>query len=176
MPLSFGSVSPFLEASGNRKGAHIKIPSYPIAADFVLAPAERFKTQAEMELEKIRILLELFGASRLNEMTVTEGGTTIRMARSTAAPVPQQAPATKAVSVAATLNAPMFGIVHRAPDPGAAPLVQVGDTVAAGQPICVIEAMKVFNTVHADRAGTIARVLFEDGAEVEADQPLVEYA
>ncbi|HEY0275136.1 MAG TPA: acetyl-CoA carboxylase biotin carboxyl carrier protein subunit [Paenirhodobacter sp.] len=74
------------------------------------------------------------------------------------------------------IRAPMFGIVHATPNPGAAPFVAPGDKVEPGQPVCVIEAMKVFSVVAADRAGTIARILFQDGAEVDVDQPLVEYA
>ncbi|WP_435171093.1 acetyl-CoA carboxylase biotin carboxyl carrier protein [Falsirhodobacter sp. 1013] len=128
-----------------------------------------------MDLEHIRQLLELFGRSRLQELTLTEGDTTIRVLRGEAAAaapaaVPAQTQAGHAVA------SPMFGIVHKSPNPGAAPFVKVGDTVAEGQPICTIEAMKVFNLVAADRAGTVARILFEDGGEVEAGQPLVEFA
>ncbi|MFT3690902.1 acetyl-CoA carboxylase biotin carboxyl carrier protein [Paenirhodobacter sp.] len=100
----------------------------------------------------------------------------VRILRGDAAPLPPAPPPAPVPQKAATIRAPMFGIVHAAPNPGAAPFVSVGDRVEPGQPVCVIEAMKVFSVIAADRAGTIARILFEDGAEVDVDQPLVEYA
>lgn len=131
-----------------------------------------------MDISKIRSLIEIFGQSRLAELVVSEGGTSVRILRGDGAPsapatvmpppVPKEAPH--------SIRAPMFGIVHATPNPGAAPFVSPGDRVEPGQPVCVIEAMKVFSVVAADRAGTVARILFEDGAEVDVDQPLVEYA
>ncbi|RWR12109.1 acetyl-CoA carboxylase biotin carboxyl carrier protein [Paenirhodobacter populi] len=130
-----------------------------------------------MDISKIRSLIEIFGQSRLAELVVSEEGTTVRILRGEAAP---EAPATVAPpppkEAPHSIRAPMFGIVHATPNPGAAPFVSPGDKVEPGQPLCVIEAMKVFSVIAADRAGTIARILFEDGAEVDVDQPLVEYA
>ncbi|RWR10222.1 acetyl-CoA carboxylase biotin carboxyl carrier protein [Paenirhodobacter populi] len=130
-----------------------------------------------MDISKIRSLIEIFGQSRLAELVVSEEGTTVRILRGEAAP---EAPVTVAPpppkEAPHSIRAPMFGIVHATPNPGAAPFVSPGDKVEPGQPLCVIEAMKVFSVIAADRAGTIARILFEDGAEVDVDQPLVEYA
>ena len=67
----------------------------------------------------------------------------------------------------------MFGVVHLQQAPGEPPFVRVGDVIEAGQMLCAIEAMKVFNDVRADRGGRIAAVLVASGAEVEAGQPLV---
>lgn len=128
-----------------------------------------------MDIPKIRSLIEIFGQSRLAELVVSENGTTVRILRGAAPGAVEAAP--EVVEQAShVIRAPMFGIVHAAPNPGAPPFVAPGDKVEAGQPVCVIEAMKVFSVIAADRAGTVAGVLFEDGAEVEVDQPLVEFA
>ncbi|MBM0277884.1 acetyl-CoA carboxylase biotin carboxyl carrier protein, partial [Micromonospora tarensis] len=63
---------------------------------------------------------------------------------------------------------------YRAPEPGAPPFVAVGDLVRPGQPIAIVEAMKLMNEVTAERAGRVVAVLVEDGQPVEYDQPLVE--
>ncbi|RDV00371.1 acetyl-CoA carboxylase biotin carboxyl carrier protein [Trinickia dinghuensis] len=68
--------------------------------------------------------------------------------------------------------APMFGIVHLTPSPGEAPFVKVGDAVAEGQVLCTIEAMKMFNAIECDCAGTVSEVLVTPGSEVESGQPL----
>jgi acetyl-CoA carboxylase biotin carboxyl carrier protein len=67
----------------------------------------------------------------------------------------------------------MFGVVHLQQSPGDPPFVQPGELVEAGQVLCTIEAMKVFNEVHAEHAGRVAAVLVASGAEVEAGQALV---
>ncbi|PWR09773.1 acetyl-CoA carboxylase biotin carboxyl carrier protein, partial [Micromonospora acroterricola] len=74
----------------------------------------------------------------------------------------------------ATVRAPIVGTFYRAPEPGAAPFVAVGDLVRPGQPVAIVEAMKLMNEVSADRAGRVAAILVEDGQPVEYDQPLVE--
>jgi len=68
----------------------------------------------------------------------------------------------------------VFGVLHRSPEPGARPFVEVGDFVEAGQSLCIVEAMKVFNTVTAHKAGPITRILAKDGEDVEAGEPLME--
>ncbi|WP_175528420.1 acetyl-CoA carboxylase biotin carboxyl carrier protein [Devosia crocina] len=65
-----------------------------------------------------------------------------------------------------------FGVIHLSPAPGADPFVALGQAVTAGQSLCTIEAMKVFSPIEADRAGTLAAILVEDGAEVSAGQTL----
>ncbi|WP_459575412.1 acetyl-CoA carboxylase biotin carboxyl carrier protein [Cupriavidus sp. 8B] len=72
--------------------------------------------------------------------------------------------------------APLFGIVHLRPSPDEPAFVQPGQTVEAGQTVCVIEAMKVFNAVLAERDGMVEAVLVESGNEVDAGQPLIRFA
>ena len=67
----------------------------------------------------------------------------------------------------------MVGTFYGAPSPGAAPFVQVGQTVKEGEVICIIEAMKMMNQIEADKSGTITAVLVDDGEAVEFDQILV---
>jgi acetyl-CoA carboxylase biotin carboxyl carrier protein len=70
------------------------------------------------------------------------------------------------------VNAPNLGTFYRAPKPGAAPYVEIGDTVAEGEELCLIEVMKLFTAVRAEAAGRLHAVLAEDGSMVEAGQPL----
>lgn len=72
--------------------------------------------------------------------------------------------------------APLYGVIHLQPSPGEPLFVQPGQQVAAGQTLCVIEAMKVFNEVRAETDATIAEVLVRSGDEVEAGQPLFRLA
>ncbi|MBQ1074370.1 acetyl-CoA carboxylase biotin carboxyl carrier protein subunit [Micromonospora sp. C31] len=71
------------------------------------------------------------------------------------------------------VRSPMVGTFHRAPEPGAAPFVAVGDPVRPGQVVGIVEAMKLMNEVTAERGGRVAEVLAADGQPVEYDQPLV---
>ncbi|MFY1615252.1 acetyl-CoA carboxylase biotin carboxyl carrier protein [Micromonospora sp. WMMD736] len=72
------------------------------------------------------------------------------------------------------VRAPIVGTFYRASEPGARPFVAVGDLVRPGQPVAIVEAMKLMNEVSADRAGRVVAILVEDGQPVEYDQPLVE--
>jgi acetyl-CoA carboxylase biotin carboxyl carrier protein len=67
----------------------------------------------------------------------------------------------------------MVGTFYRAASPGAKPFVEVGDEVKAGDPLCIIEAMKLMNEIEADRAGVVKAILLENGQPVEYGQPLV---
>jgi acetyl-CoA carboxylase biotin carboxyl carrier protein len=99
-----------------------------------------------------------------------------------AAPVPlptgaKSAPATPASATAPSglvVNAPLTGIFYAAPSPGAAPLVSVGSIVAVGQPIGLIEAMKLFNEIKSDKAGRVVRIIAQDGLLVKAKTPIIE--
>lgn len=71
------------------------------------------------------------------------------------------------------IRSPMVGTFYSAPSPGAKPFVTVGQTIKVGDPICIIEAMKMFNEIEADKAGTVTAILVENGQPVEFDQPLV---
>ncbi len=71
------------------------------------------------------------------------------------------------------VSAPMVGVVYTAPEPGEPPFINVGDTVAEGQTLLLIEAMKVFNPITAPRAGKVARILIGSGTPVEFGEPLL---
>lgn len=141
-----------------------------------------------MDLDHIKALIELMAASDLSEMEVSEGGWTLRLSRRAAAlpAMPSTAPAPRRAAAvpppepnpapSPDLRAPLSGVIHLQAEPGAPPFVRPGATVAAGATLCLIEAMKVFNTVRAERAGTIAAVLVENGAEVDAGQTLMRIA
>lgn len=143
-----------------------------------------------MDLEKIKKLIEFVGTSQVSELTVAEHGTTVRITRegSKSAPAPQQSTATvqdaaevpvvtSASAVATqskTISAPSFGLFHRAPSPGAPPFVEVGQVIEQGQELFIIEAMKVFSTVKADRGGKVVGIVANDGEDVELGQPILE--
>ncbi|MFI6781276.1 acetyl-CoA carboxylase biotin carboxyl carrier protein [Micromonospora sp. NPDC050276] len=93
-----------------------------------------------------------------------------------AAPTPAAPPAVSRPPVPgrAAVRAPIVGTFYRASEPGARPFVAVGDLVRPGQPVAIVEAMKLMNEVTADRAGRVAAILVDDGQPVEYDQPLVE--
>ncbi|MBU6499305.1 MAG: biotin/lipoyl-binding protein, partial [Rhodospirillales bacterium] len=96
-----------------------------------------------------------------------------------AATAPMAQPAAQPPPAAAAggdLCAPLAGVLHLQSAPGAPPFVREGDAVEAGAVLCVIEAMKVFNTVRAEQAGTIAAILVASGSEVEAGQLLMQIA
>jgi acetyl-CoA carboxylase biotin carboxyl carrier protein len=84
--------------------------------------------------------------------------------------VPPTAPEPPAGSA---VRAPLVGTFYAAPSPGSDPFVQVGDLIRAGQPVAIIEAMKLMNRVEADRDGVVLEVLVADGEAVEYDQPLL---
>ncbi|GAB3159628.1 hypothetical protein GCM10027290_64760 [Micromonospora sonneratiae] len=73
----------------------------------------------------------------------------------------------------ATVSSPIVGTFYRAPEPGAAPFVEVGDLIEPGQVVGIVEAMKLMNQITAEQAGKVAEVLVADGAPVEFEQPLI---
>lgn len=98
----------------------------------------------------------------------------------TAPSAPTASPATAAETAAAaavaankhTLRAPMVGTVYLSPSPGAKAYIEVGQKVNMGDTLCLIEAMKMFNQIEADKTGTISAILVENGMPVEFNQPL----
>ena len=100
-------------------------------------------------------------------MTAGPGGSVVEAAP--AAPPETPAPAAVAARV---IKSPMVGTFYRTPSPGAKPFVDVGSAVKEGEPVCIIEAMKIMNEIDADKAGTISKILVENGQAVEFDQPL----
>jgi acetyl-CoA carboxylase biotin carboxyl carrier protein len=141
----------------------------------------------------IRELAELLKETELSEIEIEENDFRIRISRQAPAapthvtyaepprpaeaPTPAQAEAAKSLADPArhpgAVPSPMVGTVYRAPDPKAKPFVDVGDAVAAGQTILIVEAMKHMNEVAAPRAGTVVEILVEDGQPVEYGQPLM---
>ncbi|WP_296988566.1 acetyl-CoA carboxylase biotin carboxyl carrier protein [Thalassospira sp. UBA1131] len=137
--------------------------------------------------DAIRQLAELLDDTNLTEIEVAAGDNRIRVARQgtmvAAAPaVAPAAPAASAPAVAAPSDAashpgavksPMVGVVYFAPEPGAAPFISVGASIAEGQTLMLIEAMKTFNPIRAPKSGKITQIIANDGHPVEYDEPLV---
>ena len=142
----------------------------------------------------VRELAELLNETGLTEIEVEDDDRKIRVARGTvsavaapapvapaapapvaAAPVAAPAPeaAAPAASSADALKSPMVGTAYLAPEPGKPNFVKVGDSVAEGDTLMIIEAMKVMNPITADKSGTVNAILIENGQPVEFDQPLV---
>ena len=91
---------------------------------------------------------------------------------SPAPPAPAPVPDAEAIP-GHVLRSPMVGTFYRSAAPGGKPFVEIGQSVKAGDPVCIIEAMKMFNQIEADHAGTVTRILAENGQPVEYDQPLL---
>jgi acetyl-CoA carboxylase biotin carboxyl carrier protein len=87
---------------------------------------------------------------------------------------PAAAPASAAAPSGSAVNAPLTGIFYAASSPGAAPLISVGSIVTIGQPIGLIEAMKLFNEIKSDKAGRVVRIIAQDGLLVKAKTPIIE--
>lgn len=144
-----------------------------------------------VDLDIVRELAGILDGAGLSEIEVEDGDRKIRVSRggsggvsapvhAVAAPAPMPAPAVAAEAApppaddhAGAQKSPMVGTAYLAPDPEAANFVSVGDTVAAGDTVLIIEAMKVMNPISAESAGTVKAILVENGQPVEFDQPLV---
>ena len=135
-----------------------------------------------MELARLKALIDLVSQSTVTELEITEGDVRVRIAKST--PSAREAVARKAPSPMPrvqsepkpdthAITSPMFGIFHRAPSPDSPPYVQVGGRVAVGDTLCLVEAMKSFNAITADKAGTVTAIAVENGEEVEPGQVLI---
>ena len=145
-----------------------------------------------MDLRKLKTLIDLVETSGIAELEIQEGEERVRITRAPAhapQPVMFQAPAQlpAAIAVASppaaeassvpveeghTVKSPMVGTFYRAASPGAPAFVEVGDSVAQGDTLCIVEAMKLMNEIEADAAGTIKAILVENGQPVEFGQPL----
>ena len=146
-----------------------------------------------MDIRKIRKLIELLKEQSIAEIEICEGEDSVRInqfasgAGVISQPLPQQiiappqpqtidapeAATSKNVCDASnTINAPMVGTFYLTPSPDADAFVEVGQSVKTGDILCIVEAMKMFNQIEADRAGTIKAILVENGHPVEFGQPL----
>jgi acetyl-CoA carboxylase biotin carboxyl carrier protein len=148
-----------------------------------------------MDIRKVKKLIELLEQSNINELEINEGDESVRISRGAtavtyaappiaapvaAAPAPVAAPAAVEAAAPASeelaghaVKSPMVGTFYASPAPDSPQFVSVGQAVAAGDVICIIEAMKMMNQIEADKAGTIGAILIEDGEAVEFDQPIV---
>lgn len=140
-----------------------------------------------MDLRKLKTLIDLVADSGIAELEITEGEGKVRIVKfsQSAAVVPAAAPVAPAQVVAAPaaaqapaapqghqVKAPMVGTFYRSPNPNAAAFVEVGQAVKEGDPLCIIEAMKLLNEIEADKSGVIKEILVENGEPVEYGQPL----
>jgi acetyl-CoA carboxylase biotin carboxyl carrier protein len=140
-----------------------------------------------MDLRKLKTLIDLVSESNISELEITEADGRVRIVKADLrAPAQVQAPmslpqvpaAAPALLVAPptetghVVKSPMVGTFYRAASPGAKSLVEVGQAVTEGEPICIIEAMKIMNEIEADRSGTVTKVLVDNGQAVEFGQPL----
>ena len=151
-----------------------------------------------MDLRKLKKLIDLVEESGIAEIEVTEGEEKVRITRSVAvpavqtvyapaapvqaapvaaAPAPSAAPAAPAPAPAArdlssAQKSPMVGTFYRSASPSAPAFVEVGQTVKAGDTLCIIEAMKLMNEIEAEKSGVVKEILVENGQPVEFGEPL----
>lgn len=148
-----------------------------------------------MDIRTIKKLIELLDSSGVAEIEVKEGDTAVRISRMPAnmpvmqaqpmprvmavnapapsAAAPASAPAVAEVVTGHAVTSPMVGTFYRSASPDAKPFVEIGQSVKVGDTLCIIEAMKMFNQIEADKAGVVKAILCENGQPVEFDQPLV---
>jgi len=145
-----------------------------------------------MDLRKLKKLIDLVEASGIAELEITEGEEKVRIAKSiagapmmmhhvpqmmhapapAAAPVVAAAPAEDAIPEGHVVRSPMVGTFYRAPAPGSKNFAEVGQSVNAGDTLCIIEAMKLLNEIETDQGGVIKAILVENGQPVEYGEPL----
>jgi len=149
-----------------------------------------------VDIRKVKKLIEMLEESNLAEIEIKEGEETIRISRASSlqpqmampmmAHMPQmQAPAAAPVAAAPAeptgpsvpsghaVTSPMVGTFYRTPSPNAKAFVEIGSTVKVGDTLCIIEAMKIMNTIEADKAGVVKAILKENGQAVEYGEPLI---
>ena len=149
-----------------------------------------------MDLRKLKTLIDLVSESNISELEITEADGKVRIVKADPTLVAQPGQAHMGMMVAAPLAAatpavaappvvdapavpaghavksPMVGTFYRTANPGAKPFVEIGSVVKEGEPLCIIEAMKIMNEIEADKSGTVTRILCENGQPVEYGQPL----
>lgn len=154
-----------------------------------------------MDIRKIRKLIELLEETGISEIEIKEGEESLRLSRHSsimadasqvryvsaqAAPAvahhpqktaptlsePERAPSDDPTSPGHTIRSPMVGTLYSSPSPDSPAFVTVGQSVKAGDVLCIVEAMKMFNEIEADRSGKITAILVSNGEPVEYDQPL----
>ena len=146
-----------------------------------------------MDIRKIKKLIELLEETGISEIEIKEGEESLRLSRynqpmeaapatryihapqAAAAPSPVVAPQDNKPTETSSghkVRSPMVGTMYTSPSPDAPAFVTIGQSVKVGDTLCIIEAMKMFNEIEADRAGTVTASLVANGEPVEYDQPL----
>jgi acetyl-CoA carboxylase biotin carboxyl carrier protein len=145
-----------------------------------------------MDLRKLKTLIDLVSESNISELEIAEADGKVRIVKASAPTAPPAAPAVHVAPAASAaplerataesapppapignvVKSPMVGTFYRSASPGSDPFIEVGSVVKVGDPICIIEAMKIMNEIEADAAGTIREILCENGQAVEFGQPL----
>ena len=152
-----------------------------------------------MDLRKLKTLIDLVSESNVSELEITEAEGKVRIVKSApAAPVMYASPAPAPVAAAAApvvqleapsaaaapapaatpeakghvVKSPMVGTFYRSASPGAKPFAELGQTIKEGEPICIVEAMKILNEIESDKSGTVTQILVENGQAVEYGQPM----
>lgn len=151
-----------------------------------------------MDIRKIKKLIELLEESGIAEIEIKEGEESVRISRNspnavapmmmpaaaqasipsvaTSAPVEDVATATaepSGIPEGHVIESPMVGTFYRAPSPATPVFTEVGKSVSVGDTLCIIEAMKMFNQIEADKSGIVKAILVENGEPVEYGQPLI---
>jgi acetyl-CoA carboxylase biotin carboxyl carrier protein len=147
-----------------------------------------------MDLRKLKTLIDLVSESNISELEIVEADGKVRIVKASppaaaapsasgaiVIPAPRSAAADLLVAELAAepkpapghvVKSPMVGTFYRSASPGTDAFVEIGKVVKAGEPICIIEAMKIMNEIEADSAGTIREILCENGQAVEFGQAL----
>ena len=145
-----------------------------------------------MDLRKLKTLIDLVSESNVSELEITEAEGKVRIVKSAPVgtlPMVAAAPAAVVAAPAAVVAAPvvaaepeavkghvvkspMVGTFYRSASPGAKAFVEVGSQIKEGEPICIVEAMKIMNEIESDKTGVVTQILVENGHAVEYGQPL----
>jgi acetyl-CoA carboxylase biotin carboxyl carrier protein len=151
-----------------------------------------------MDLRKLKTLIDLVSESNISELEITEADGKVRIVKAdpnvvaqpvqyamqapsqgvmpapvaAAAAAPVAAPA-EPVQAGHIVKSPMVGTFYLSASPGSKPFIEIGTVVKEGDPICIIEAMKIMNEIEADKSGTVTKIMCENGQAVEFGQPLL---
>lgn len=141
-----------------------------------------------MDIRKVKKLIELIEESGIAEIEIHEGEESVRISRvsqttavvatapavaaAPAAPIATEEEKDDGIPAGHQVTSPIVGTFYRSSSPGSKPFVEVGQNVAAGDTLCIIEAMKIMNQIEADKSGCIKAILCDSGDPIEFGQPL----